>query len=196
MARIDPLGPESVGELFDEVANSERGTGFFPNSILTMARVPGLPEAFSALGRVVYTNGLVAPELLILVGHVASTAAGCRYCEAHTAHGAEALVAESDKLAAVWEFETSDLFDDAERAALRLALHGGAVPNCVSDDDIEDARKYFTDDQIAALVAMIAMFGFLNRWNDTLATELEDPPREVGERILAGRGWEVGKHGP
>lgn len=35
---------------------------------------------------------------------------------------------------------------------------------------------------------------FLNRWNDTLAVELEDWPRDFAERHLAKNGWEVGKH--
>jgi hypothetical protein len=42
----------------------------------------------------------------------------------------------------------------------------------------------------------VALFGFMNRWNDTMATPLEAEPLEVGEKHLAGRGWEVGKHAP
>lgn len=55
-----------------------------------------------------------------------SGASGCRYCQAHAAHGA-AIIAGADevKVAAVWEFETSDLFCPAERAALNLALAAG-----------------------------------------------------------------------
>jgi hypothetical protein len=34
------------------------------------------------------------------------------------------------------------------------------------------------------------MFGFLNRWNDTLATPLEDEPIAIGEKFLAPRGFE------
>ena len=44
------------------------------------------------------------------------------------------------------------------------------------------------------IVGVIAAFGFLNRWNDTMATPLEDEPIEVGERLLAKRGWSAGKH--
>jgi hypothetical protein len=38
------------------------------------------------------------------------------------------------------------------------------------------------------------LFGFLNRWNDRLATPLEAEPTEVGERLLAKGGWHVGRH--
>jgi hypothetical protein len=37
---------------------------------------------------------------------------------------------------------------------------------------------------------VIALFGFLNRWNDTLATPLEDEPIEY----LSRGGWQAGKH--
>jgi len=39
------------------------------------------------------------------------------------------------------------------------------------------------------------MFGFLNRWNDSMATPLEEEPVEVGEKHLAKLGWDIGKHG-
>ena len=45
------------------------------------------------------------------------------------------------------------------------------------------------------LVGVISLFGYLNRWNDTMATELEGKPREFAEATLAGQGWAVGKHG-
>lgn len=41
----------------------------------------------------------------------------------------------------------------------------------------------------------IALFGYLNRWNDTMATSLEDYPASVAERTIAGGGWQAGKHG-
>jgi hypothetical protein len=44
------------------------------------------------------------------------------------------------------------------------------------------------------IIGVIATFGFLNRWNDTLATPLEDEPIAVGERFLAAHGWSPGKH--
>ena len=55
-------------------------------------------------------------------------------------------------------------------------------------------RKHYTEAQIVDIVAVIALFGFLNRFNDTMATELEASPIEAGKRYLAERGWSVGKH--
>ena len=61
-----------------------------------------------------------APRLMASIP--ASTAAGCRYCQAHTASSATRNGVEAAKVEAVWAFETDDRFDDAERAALRLGL--------------------------------------------------------------------------
>jgi len=41
---------------------------------------------------------------------------------------------------------------------------------------------------------VVAVFGFLNRWNDTMGTPLEEEPIHVGEKYLASHGWSVGKH--
>ncbi|MEM9607238.1 MAG: carboxymuconolactone decarboxylase family protein [Actinomycetota bacterium] len=168
--------------------------GFVPESSLTMTRVPGLLEAYAGLGLTVVGNGLIDQQLAQLVAHVTSAAAGCRYCQAHTVAHAERLGVDPTKLAALWSFETSEHFDDAERAALRLALHAGQQPNQVTDDDIETCRRHFDDDQITAIVAVCAFFGFLNRWNDTMATTLESPAIEAAGRLLAATDWEPGKH--
>ena len=55
-------------------------------------------------------------------------------------------------------------------------------------------KRHYSDAQIVDIVAVIALFGFLNRFNDTMATELEASPIAVGQRFLAERGWTVGKH--
>jgi hypothetical protein len=53
---------------------------------------------------------------------------------------------------------------------------------------------HFDEDQIVELVAVISLFGWLNRWNDTMATDLEDEPLAFGTDHLAARGWDPGKH--
>lgn len=194
MARIEPLGREALAEHEAGLARVEQLMGFVPNSMLTMARVPGLVPAFQGLGAAVMANGLISPDLVQMVAQVASIAAGCRYCQAHTGHTAERLGVPEDKLAEIWSFETSDKFTEAERAALRLALSAGSVPNAATEADFAACREHYNDDQIAAIVAVVAFFGYLNRWNDTMATELEPSPGAFGERVLTDQGWEIGKH--
>ncbi|MEM9894102.1 MAG: carboxymuconolactone decarboxylase family protein, partial [Actinomycetota bacterium] len=121
---------------------------------------------------------------------------GCRYCQAHTAHTAKNLGIGEEKLADLWQWETSPHFDAAERAALTLALNAASVPNTATDEHIEELRRHFDDDQILGLVATISLFGFLNRWNDTLATDLEDTPAAFAREVLASGGWVADKHRP
>jgi len=42
---------------------------------------------------------------------------------------------------------------------------------------------------------VIALFGFLNRWNDAIATALEAPAAAVARTHLEAAGWSAGKHG-
>ncbi len=185
MARIDPLPPEHLTEHAERFAAVEALMGFVPNSMPTMARVPGLAEAFSGLGQVVLANPRLPMALNQMVAQIASSAAGCRYCQAHTAHTAHNLGVSEEKLGELWNWDRSDHFDEAERAALTLAFHAGSVPNTATEDHFIELRKHYEDDQIVGLVATISFFGYLNRWNDTMATDLEAKPAEFGQRVLA-----------
>ena len=113
---------------------------------------------------------------------------------AHTVGGALHFGVDDAKLAAIWDYQTSPLYSAAERAALDLAVAAARVPNDVTDDMFVDLRKHWSEEQIVEIIGVIALFGFLNRWNDTLATPLEDEPIAVGERFLASHGWSAGKH--
>ena len=90
---------------------------------------------------------------------------------------------EATKIAAVFEFETSPLFTDAERAALRVAWHGAQQPNAVSDEDFAALKVHFSERQIVEIVAVLSLYGFLNRWNSTLDTELEAPPAAFAQSV-------------
>lgn len=194
MAHIDPLSRDSLPEFEGHFALVENMMGFVPNSMFTMARVPGLLDAFSRLGGVVLANDLIPNGLKQLIALMVSTSGGCRYCQAHTGHTAERGGVPTEKLEAIWSFETSEHYDDAERAALRVARAAGQVPNETTAAHFDDLKLHFTDDQCAAIVAVCSFFGYLNRWNDTMATNLEDSPSSFGERVLADKGWEPGKH--
>src|SRR5262249_21697472 len=111
---------------------------------------------------------------------------------AHTIEGAALFGVEEKKLAAVWEYQSNSLYTEAERVALDFAFAASVVPNAVTDESFEDLRKHWSEEQIVEIVATIAMFGFLNRWNDTMGTPLEDNPMVAGDKYLARGGWESG----
>jgi uncharacterized peroxidase-related enzyme len=195
MSRLAPLPREAVASLEDILGRSEGRMGFLPNSQLIMARRPEILRAFAQLGAAINgPSSTIDPQLRNLVSQMASRAAGCGYCMAHTAHTAERVGITAEKENALWEFATSPLFSAAERAALRVAQGAAQVPNAVTDADFAELKKHYSEAQIVDIVAVIALFGFLNRFNDTMATHLESSPIEAGKRYLAERGWTVGKH--
>ena len=195
MPRLDPLPPDHTPELkpfFDFFLTT---LGFTPNSVLTMQRRPKLVQAFAQLNAAVMDPaGEVDLGFRRLIGHVASKAAGCLYCQAHTALGAKNFGVSEERLAALWDFRTSPLYSDAERVALEFAFAAGAQPNAVTDEDFARLRRHWTEDQIVEILAVVAMFGFLNRWNDTLATPLEPVAAALGNEVLGAHGWAPGKH--
>ena len=44
------------------------------------------------------------------------------------------------------------------------------------------------------LVTAVCVFGFWNRWNETMATDLEEPVYKLADAILTPRGWNLGRH--
>jgi alkylhydroperoxidase family enzyme len=196
MARIEPLTLSAVSaELQPLFATAEEYMGFIANDGLTMAHVPELLLTAGPFMRSIYREGRISFELKRFIGMVSSWAAGCQYCTAHTAHGAAHMGVSDERIAALPDFARSPLFSDAERAALQVAFAAGQVPNAVTDAQFAELKRYYDTAQIVEIVAVIAMFGFLNRWNATLATELEPRPLQVAKRTLAARGWQLGPHG-
>jgi uncharacterized peroxidase-related enzyme len=196
MTRLTPLKLDDIPELADVFEPVRKRMGFIPESQLTMAYKPALLKAFINLTMAVYQQeeGSVPLPLKNLVGHMASRSAGCQYCVAHTGSNASRSGVENAKIAAIWDYETSPLFSEAERAALRFAQAAAQVPNMVTDADLDELKKHFTNFQIVELTSVVSVFGYLNRWNDTMATTLEPEPVEFAESALADTGWSIGKH--
>lgn len=198
MARVSPAPAERLAEFAQEFERTAKSRGYVPNSWYVLARKPRIFRALRELRDAVMNDpGEVAPALRFMVAEVVSHAAGCRYCTAHNAENAvERGGISEEKLRALWTFRTSPLFTPAERAALELALAAGSCPPCVTDAHFSELKKYFSEDAIVEIVSVIALFGWQNRWNDTLATPLEEHPLEFARRHLAASGWTPGVHAP
>ena len=197
MPRMQPIPIEECAdpELKATLEHFVKTLGFVPNSLLTMQRVPAIAAAVVQMNRAVFSpTGTVDLGLKRLVGHMASAAAGCQYCKAHTAVSATRHGIDDEKMAAVHEYRTSPLFDDAERALLDFALAAGSVPNGVTDEIYAALEAHWTEEQIVEVLGVVCMFGVFNRWNDSMATTLEEEPLTVASGLLADADWGVGKH--
>ena len=195
MARLEPLPASTTPELTPHFDFFLGTLGFTPNSVLIMQRRPRLVQALAQLNAAAMDpEGEVDLGFRRLIGHVASKAAGCVYCQAHTLLGAANFGVDADKLAAVWEYATSPRYDERERAALDFALAAAAQPNAVTDATFARLRAHWSEAQIVEILGVVAMFGFLNRWNDSLATPLEARPLEVARSAAGAHGFSPGKH--
>jgi len=92
--------------------------------------------------------------------------------------------------------ELKPLFDSFRRTL-------GFVPNSaltmqrkpkLTDAMFAELRKYWDEEQITEIMGVIAAMGFVTRWNDSLATPIEEEALAVGETYLAAAGWQAGKH--
>ena len=187
MTRITPLPLDRVSaELREAVELQQALLGLVPESLLTMAYRPRMAAIFAQLASETLNPGTLDRGLKQLVAYVSSSTTGCRYCQAHTAQSAcELAGVDLIKLQTAFEFETSPLYSPGEKAALRLARDASFVPNEVTDEHFAELKRWYSDEQIAEITGVIALFGWLNRWNETMATSLEDSPRRFVERNLA-----------
>ncbi len=196
MPLITPLPPDHDPEVAELATFFNETLGFCPNSVLTMQRRPTIAKAFIGLNKAVMENhGRVGSDLKRLIGYVASLSAGCRYCQAHTIRAAERYGAPSDQMAHIWEYKTHPAFNAAERAALDFAVAASTVPNNVDATISETLRRHWDEGEIVEILGVVALFGYLNRWNDSMGTELEAPAKESGLQHLGPQGWTPGKHG-
>ena len=195
MPLVTPLSSEhsletkKLAEFFNETL------GFCPNSVLTMQRRPAISKAFINLNKAVMANdGRVTSALKRMIAWVSSNATGCRYCQAHAIRAAERYGAAKEQLDNIWEYKTHAAFSEAERAALDFSLAASIIPNAVDAKIKEELYKYWDEGEIIEMLGVISLFGYLNRWNDSMGTTLEEDAIESGNQFLSKHGFEVGKH--
>lgn len=195
MPLITPLAKGSSPEVDELTYFFDETLGFTPNSVLTMQRRPAIARAFINLNKAVMANeGRLTSEQKRLIGLLASSVAGCSYCQAHTTLAAERYGASDQRLDAIWDYATSSAFTEAERAAFDFAVAAASLPNAVTHEMAAELKRHWDEGEIVEILGVVALFGFLNRWNDSMATSLESDAAEIAQRRLVRRGWTRGKH--
>lgn len=195
MARIAPITEAETSELQASFERYKKHLGFVPNSVLILQRRPQMVVALGQLIAAAWApDSTVDAGFKRIVAYMASYAAGCQYCVAHQVSGALHLDVSEQKLAAIWNYETSPLYSPKERVALEYARAAGAVPNEVTDELFDRLKLHWSEDQIVEITGVIAVFGFLNRFNDSMATPLEQQAIDDAQRVLGKERWRPGKH--
>lgn len=194
MSNLAPRPRAELAEFEDFFQTLESMAGYLPTAYLVLGHQPDFLRAMTGVSAALRKMNGVDPSLKVLMSHLSSSAVVCRFCEAHTAKTASNFGVSDEKLLAIWEFETSELFSDAERSALRLALAMVQQPSAVDASHFDSLREHFDDTQIAEMVITVSMFGFWNRWNDTMETDLEEPVYKFASALLSQRGWDGSRH--
>lgn len=195
MPLVKPLSlknnPEvkKLAEFFNETL------GFCPNSVLTMQIRPEIASSFINLNIAVMANhGKVTSALKRMIAWVSSNAAGCNYCQAHAIRAAERYGAKKEQLENIWEYKTHKAFSEAEKAALDFSFAASQVPNEVNEDLQKRLHQYWSDGEIVEILGVISLFGYLNRWNDSMGTIIEEEATKTAKKYLVKKGWDKGKH--
>lgn len=163
--------PAEFTERFEVI---EKSNGYVPNSYKVLAHRPPILKAFMDLSKaVIRDEGTLDRGFRFLVAYISSSTAGCQFCQAHNIQSAQKWGIDDDRLNSIWDYEESDLFSEGEKAAFDLARSASVVPNAATDEIFERLKKHFNNAQIVEIVAVISLFGWLNRFNDTLHTELD-----------------------
>ena len=191
---VNPI-PETDPSISELVEFYNETLGFCPNSIRTMQIRPHIAESFIRMNKAVMENhGHVTSALKRLIAYISSYTTGCQYCQAHGIRAAERYDASEEQLMNIWDYKTHPAFSDAERAALDFSVAASSVPNAVDEKITENLHRYWDDGEIVEITGVIALFGFLNRWNDSMGTSIETGAIFSGEKYLASHGWTGGKH--
>ena len=187
-AYLTPLADLSHGDSPERLGALVSFLGYRPNALLTMARKPRLLPAILELVQVALRGpGRVDEALRFLVATEASRSAGCAYSAAHTAHAAEHLGVGVRKLADLDRWPDSPHYAASEKAALALAtvaaqpIADGAPAR--REAAFTAVRAHFDEDQVLELVAVISAFGWFNRWNSLVRSELEAEPAAIAAQL-------------
>ncbi|WGK65885.1 carboxymuconolactone decarboxylase family protein [Croceiramulus getboli] len=195
MPLVNPLPADHSPETAELAKFFNETLGFCPNSVLTMQYRPAISKAFINLNKAVMANeGRVTSALKRMIAWVSSNATGCRYCQAHTIRAAERYGAEQEQLDHIWDYRTHPAFSEAERAALDFSLAASQVPNAVDQQIKNRLYQHWNEGEIVEMLGVISLFGYLNRWNDSMGTVLEQAAIDSGKQYLGKHGFEVGKH--
>jgi alkylhydroperoxidase family enzyme len=159
-----------------------------------MENWPELRSKLNEISGLVLGEGQIPRQLKFEIFTVASLSAGCRHCQSHGAYILNKIGVDVDRIKAIWSYQASDLFTEAERAALDIARLAGLSPNMAEPENFAELRKHYSDRQIIEIVAVISMSGWLNRWNDTIATVTDQEAVDFATEHLTDVGWKIGKH--
>ncbi|MEM7668632.1 MAG: nuclear transport factor 2 family protein [Pseudomonadota bacterium] len=136
-------------------------------------------------------------------------ASGCGHCQVHGAYGiyelfeddfpsdevpADAMPVVLDRIHALFDFERSDLFTDADKAAFRFARDAGLTDVATTPAHIEELRRHYTDREIQEIASLIVTSAWLSTAMQSQLTVTDRLSMAWALRHLTPLGWKPGVH--
>jgi alkylhydroperoxidase family enzyme len=156
-----------------------------PNAAL-LAPGPRVLPAYAALARYQSNDAELEPRLRLLITQLAAERSRCRWCIERGRHLWRVAQLPVDTLRALLRYQTSALFSDRERAALRLtdavtrySEARGGMPL----EPLARARQYLTEPEIAAVTAAAASQHFFNPITGALGADVAPWGAPIGSQI-------------
>ncbi|MEU1183191.1 carboxymuconolactone decarboxylase family protein [Streptomyces sp. NPDC005820] len=174
MARVPYLRREDADEANKPLYDRLEAERKVPTANIFLA-LAGAPEQLD--GFLTYANSLRAGELspalrelaILTVGHVTRSAYEVAH---HHSHGLKAGLTE-EQIAAVGDFESSELFDDTEKAVMRVAKESTLLVD-VSEETWRAAAERLPQKQLIELALSVAWYNSGVRVMGLLDIDLED----------------------
>ncbi|MGW2834993.1 carboxymuconolactone decarboxylase family protein [Streptomyces sp. NPDC001286] len=133
--------------------------------------LPDAMKGIQSIYQAMYQGG-VAPQILELVHLRASQINGCSACVFAGVAGAKKHGESDQRLHSVAAWREAPFFTDAERAALALTEAATRIADrtgkAVPDEVWNEATDHFSEEQLSAIILMIALTNFFNRLNTTI----------------------------
>ena len=185
MEIVKPLNENDIDpSLLEKVQCFKGRFGVIPSSVKTLSYYPKIADAFTGLNKAVMEcKGTVTPEFKWLIGYVPRFASACLYCQTHTILGAERIGCTKKDWKKYGIMKNLQLFQAQKKLPWtslswrHLFLTRLREKKCL-------IKNYWNDHDIVEIIGVTALFGFLNRWNDSMGSALEDLPIEKGEEHL------------
>lgn len=171
MPRIEPVTPEHANLMTRaSYTYSARRFGVVPEPFTVLAHHPALMRASAVHEMLVERASKVLPANVreIAVYRVAWTL-GCSWCIDFGTMLQRLDGLDTDRLAHIADYATSDLYSDDERAAIEYAdAMTGDVAATVTDDQVADLERRFGSAGVVELTYQIALENMRGRMNSAL----------------------------
>jgi alkylhydroperoxidase family enzyme len=142
-----------------------------------------------ALEEAIFSSPLLPRQLMREIFVVASIAARSDFCQAHGALTAAEEGGSLERIRALWDFERSPLFNDAERIALRIARDSAGMPHSLTGAHALEWRKHWDANQRAHMIAVICLAAWRNRRDVLQFPLLDEETLAWANEHLAPVGW-------